>query len=74
MTTYAHGLYPNYLLRTLPKYSKSGLTDASLERNNGGEFSLIKNFSRLIPTYAIVSHTWGPDTEEVNFQDLINGT
>ncbi|KAK3935466.1 heterokaryon incompatibility [Diplogelasinospora grovesii] len=24
--------------------------------------------------YAILSHTWGPDTEEVTFKDLIDGT
>ena len=27
-----------------------------------------------IPSYAILSHTWGPDTEEVTFRDLIDGT
>jgi hypothetical protein len=45
-----------------------------LERNNDGEFSLTKNFSNHIPNYAILSHTWGADTEEVNFRDLIDGT
>ncbi|KAL9619819.1 MAG: hypothetical protein Q9160_005559 [Pyrenula sp. 1 TL-2023] len=27
-----------------------------------------------IPRYAILSHRWGTDTEEVTFKDLINGT
>jgi hypothetical protein len=45
-----------------------------LERNNDGEFRLTKNFSDHIPKYAILSHTWGVDTEEVNFRDLIDGT
>ncbi|KAK0753567.1 heterokaryon incompatibility, partial [Schizothecium vesticola] len=27
-----------------------------------------------IPSYAILSHTWGPDSEEVTFQDLMNDT
>ncbi|KIN07133.1 hypothetical protein OIDMADRAFT_174150 [Oidiodendron maius Zn] len=45
-----------------------------LECHNDGEFSLTKNFSNHIPKYAILSHTWGADTEEVNFQDLIDST
>jgi hypothetical protein len=45
-----------------------------LERNNDGEFSLTKNFSSHIPKYATLSHTWGADTEEVSFRDLIDGT
>jgi hypothetical protein len=45
-----------------------------LKRNDDGEFSLTKNFSNHIPKYAILSHTWGADTEEVNFRDLIDGT
>jgi hypothetical protein len=27
-----------------------------------------------IPRYAILSHTWGADSEEVTFKDLIRGT
>jgi hypothetical protein len=45
-----------------------------LERNNDGEFSLTKVFIDDIPRYAILSHTWGADTEEVTFEDLMNGT
>jgi hypothetical protein len=46
-----------------------------LERNSAGELSLTKDFvGDNIPEYAILSHTWGADTEEVTFQDLINDT
>jgi hypothetical protein len=46
-----------------------------LERNNDGEFSLTKDFlSGKIPEYAILSHTWGADTEEVTYRDLVDGT
>ncbi|KAN0067922.1 HET domain containing protein [Elaphomyces granulatus] len=46
-----------------------------LERNSAGEFSLTKYFvSDDIPRYAILSHTWGPDTEEVSFKDMMDGT
>jgi hypothetical protein len=46
-----------------------------LERNNGGEFSLTKDlFGDKNPKYAILSHTWGADTEEVTFRDLMDGT
>ena len=44
-----------------------------LERNNDGEFRLT-NFNNHIPKYAILSHTWGADTEEVDFRDLIDST
>ena len=27
-----------------------------------------------VPHYAILSHTWGADTEEVTFRDLTDGT
>jgi hypothetical protein len=45
-----------------------------LERNNSSEFSLAKDFVDDIPRYAILSHTWGEDTEEVTFKDLIENT
>ena len=31
-------------------------------------------FGDDIPKYAILSHTWGADTEEVTFRDLMGGT
>jgi len=46
-----------------------------LERSNAGEFSLTKDLvGDNIPPYAILSHTWGADTEEVTFKNLIDGT
>ncbi|RDW83444.1 vegetative incompatibility protein HET-E-1 [Coleophoma crateriformis] len=46
-----------------------------LQHNNDGEFSLTKDFvSSEIPEYAILSHTWGPEAEEVTYRDLIDGT
>jgi len=40
-----------------------------LERNNSSEFSLTKDlFGDDIPKYAILSHTWGTDIEEVTFR------
>ncbi|TVY13284.1 Vegetative incompatibility protein HET-E-1, partial [Lachnellula arida] len=45
-----------------------------LEYNNDGEFSLT-DFGDDIPgPYAILSHTWAADNEEVNFRDLMDGT
>src|ERR1700712_4502128 len=45
-----------------------------LERSSNGSFSLTKDLIDNIPPYAILSHTWGPDGEEVTFEDLINQT
>jgi hypothetical protein len=45
-----------------------------LQCNNDGEYSLTKDFIDDIPRYAILSHTWGKDTEEVTFRDLMDGT
>jgi hypothetical protein len=44
-----------------------------LELENG-EFSLIKLGGNNIPEYAILSHTWGTDSEEVTLDDLMKGT
>jgi hypothetical protein len=44
-----------------------------LQCNNDGKFSLTEFFNN-IPEYAILSHTWGADTEEVTYRDLIDGT
>jgi len=38
-----------------------------------GEFSLVEFFGQNIPRYAILSHTWGADDEEVTFRDLADG-
>ena len=48
-----------------------------LKRNHTDEFSLTKDLvggGDMIPRYAILSHTWGVDTEEVSFKDMIDGT
>ena len=46
-----------------------------LERNSTGQLSLTTDFvSDNSPEYAILSHTWGADTEEVTFRDLMDGT
>lgn len=39
-----------------------------------GSFSLVERYNDNIPRYAILSHTWGADSEEVTFKDLIEGT
>lgn len=45
-----------------------------LERNSAGQVSLTKIFvGDNIPQYAILSHTWGADSDEVSHGDLING-
>ena len=41
--------------------------------HEAGEFSLT-DFTENIPRYAILSHTWGADTEEVTYRDIIDGT
>jgi len=38
-----------------------------------GEFSLVEIVGKNIPPYAILSHTWGPDDEEVTFKDIVDG-
>jgi Heterokaryon incompatibility protein (HET) len=45
-----------------------------LKLEDNGEFSLIEFIGNKIPRYAILSHTWGADGEEVTFKDLIKGT
>jgi hypothetical protein len=47
-----------------------------LKRNNTGGFSLTKDIvsDDMIPRYAILSHTWGADTEEVTLKDMIDGS
>jgi heterokaryon incompatibility protein (HET) len=44
-----------------------------LKINNDGSFSLHTS-SRPTTPYAILSHTWGNDDEEVTFKDIMNGT
>jgi hypothetical protein len=45
-----------------------------LQLNDNGELSLIQRAGNNILEYAILSHTWGADGEEVTFKDLVKGT
>ncbi|KAL5321110.1 hypothetical protein ACEPPN_011922 [Leptodophora sp. 'Broadleaf-Isolate-01'] len=40
----------------------------------GEKLSLIEFFGNNIPPYAILSHTWGSNGDEVSFEDLVNQT
>jgi hypothetical protein len=45
-----------------------------LKHEDDGELSLIEFVGNKNPPYAILSHTWGADNEEVTFKDLVEGT
>jgi hypothetical protein len=45
-----------------------------LQRNNSGKYSLTEFVGKAIPRYAILSHTWGADHEEVTMADLEKDT
>lgn len=45
-----------------------------LQRQGEDSFRLVSRLNRAIPPYAILSHTWGADKDEVTFQDFRNGT
>jgi hypothetical protein len=45
-----------------------------LRLEDDGGFSLVEHVGGNIPPYAILSHTWGADHEEVTFKDLTEGT
>jgi hypothetical protein len=36
-------------------------------------FTLVNFFHHSIPSYAILSHTWEADDQEVTFEDVVNG-
>lgn len=40
----------------------------------GGDIRLTRDLVGDVPSYVILSHTWGPDDEEVTFRDMVNGT
>ncbi|OAK95310.1 hypothetical protein IQ06DRAFT_258278, partial [Phaeosphaeriaceae sp. SRC1lsM3a] len=44
-----------------------------LDDDDGCGFSLAEYIGSDIPPYAILSHTWGPNHEEVTYQDLRGG-
>ena len=41
-----------------------------LHYNNDGDISLTGDIIKDVPPYAILSHTWGRDDEEVTFKDI----
>jgi hypothetical protein len=41
-----------------------------LHLTDDGKLSLTKDLIKDLPPYAILSHTWGNEDEEVTFQDL----
>jgi hypothetical protein len=45
-----------------------------LEFNGHGGFSLTEFAEDEIPRYSILSHTWGPDCDEVTYKDITTGT
>ncbi|KAK8006763.1 Carbonic anhydrase [Apiospora arundinis] len=45
-----------------------------LLRQSDGSYCLTGDLVGNIPPYAILSHTWGPDDQEVTFQDVKEGT
>ncbi|KAF2678149.1 heterokaryon incompatibility [Lentithecium fluviatile CBS 122367] len=47
-----------------------------LQYSGTGWYHLTKGFAsdEALPPYAILSHTWGADSDEVTFDDLSNGT
>jgi heterokaryon incompatibility protein (HET) len=66
---------PFKFVEVILKYNYLILRMRLLKRKNTGEFSLTNLLvSGDIPRYAILSHTWGADTEEVSFKDMIDGT
>jgi hypothetical protein len=45
-----------------------------LEDVGHGKLKLVEKHDNDIPRYAILSHTWGADGDEVTFRDLMKGT
>jgi hypothetical protein len=45
-----------------------------LQREGDGSFELITCMVENVPEYAVLSHTWLPDDQEVTYEDLINQT
>lgn len=45
-----------------------------LKAQSSGSFSLVSFQGKELPPYAILSHTWGADDEEVTYEDLGNST
>jgi len=41
-----------------------------LQITSDGDLSLVEHFGNSIPPYAILSHTWGADDDEISFKDV----
>jgi len=44
-----------------------------LQCDKSGKFILTKDLIKDIPPFAILSHTWGADIEEVTYGDIVEG-
>ncbi|KAK4163928.1 heterokaryon incompatibility protein-domain-containing protein [Cladorrhinum sp. PSN259] len=45
-----------------------------LKIDSNGKLSFTNDLAKDVPPYAILSHTWGPDEDEVTFNDLKDGS
>ena len=45
-----------------------------IECRDQADFRLVEYIGKNIPLYAILSHTWGANSDEVTFKDLMEGT
>jgi hypothetical protein len=56
------------------RFLASGSAMRLLSRNETGQVTFTKEFIDIdqTPPYAILSHTWGLDNEEVTYEDIIN--
>ena len=45
-----------------------------LQHKTNGNFSLTTDLIKNIPSYAILSHTWGENDQELTFRDLVDGS
>lgn len=45
-----------------------------IKLGDDGEPGLIERSGDSVPEYAILSHTWGPDGDEITYEDLMTGT
>jgi len=70
-----HSLYLSAILGAfvLQPSPRSANNMRLLKINGDGNFSLTRFIGREIPPYAILSHTWETDDQELTFQDMIRG-
>jgi hypothetical protein len=45
-----------------------------LRLDSSGELSFTEDLVNNIPSYAVLSHTWGPDSEEATYKDIVTGS